>query len=148
MWPFACLNRSLSEFLKLSLSKRGLVQNLSCENEFCSVCVSMAPHFSSLLNRGLGQLRSGLLWEKFIVISKRFDVVIPPWIPSFCGLSVIPRKTWEPKVFFSSYFTPSLYFNHYSAFPSTYGKFVLAKRINLTLSFFTGWKGRQQDWRS
>lgn len=94
----------------------------------------MAPHLSSLLNRELGQLRNGLFWEKFIVISKRFDTVIPPWIPSFWGLSVVPRKTWEPKVSFSSYFTPSLYFNSYSAFPSTYGKSILAKRIKLTFS--------------
>ena len=38
-----CFHKTISDFLELSLSKRGKVQNLSCESEF--ICMKMKSRF-------------------------------------------------------------------------------------------------------
>ena len=61
---------AISEFQKLSLSKRGQVQNLSCENEVYlyenkkNIFMSMALHVASLWKRGLSQLENDRLKTK------------------------------------------------------------------------------------
>ena len=61
---------AISEFQKLSLSKRGQVQNLSCENEVYlygnknHFQLSMALHLASLWKRGLSQLENDRLKTK------------------------------------------------------------------------------------
>ena len=61
---------AISEFQKLSLSKQGQVQNLSCENEVYlygnknHFQLSMALHLASLWKRGLSQLENDRLKTK------------------------------------------------------------------------------------
>ena len=61
---------AISEFQKLSLSKRGQVQNLSCENEVYlygnknHFQLSMALHLASLWKKGLSQLENDRLKTK------------------------------------------------------------------------------------
>ena len=58
----------ISEFQRLSLSKQGQVQKLTCEKEFhlhenkkTMIFILMALHLASLWNRGLRQLGNSLL---------------------------------------------------------------------------------------
>ena len=75
-----CVRQTITEFQKISLSKRGYQQNLCCESGFYLhennkkfIFISMSSHLASLSNRGLGHLGNGLILTTICFIWSDFD---------------------------------------------------------------------------